>query len=192
MQPVHSYADKFFWLAFRPHVPSEYGWWFCNLFENVCSDVTMSHQVLRAGDITIWQPTEILFFRLPSDTCWNFNLTDTNAAYIYCRLKFLDSAHARLKKALIYPDTYRIGEDGLKRFDWGICGRESFCKYACVDMAINIIIDYININCCNLCARKSQVGPRDHKSEAHRSLRPLSTWLIAWCTSDLEKANHLT
>ena len=90
MQPVHSYADKFFWLAFRPHLPSEYGWWFCNLFENVCSDVAMSHQVLRAGDITIWQPTEILFFRLPSDTCWNFNLTDTNAAYIYCRLKFLD------------------------------------------------------------------------------------------------------
>ena len=24
----------------------------------------------------------------------------------------------------------------------------------CVDMAINIIIDYINFNCCNLCARK--------------------------------------
>ena len=34
------------------------------------------------------------------------------------------------KKALIYPDTYRAGEDGLKRFDWGICGREFFCKYA--------------------------------------------------------------
>ena len=130
MQPVHSYADKFFWLAFRLHLPSEYGWWFCNLFENVCSDVTMSHQVLRAGDITIWQPTEILVFRLPSDTCWNFNLTNTNAAYIYCRLKFLDSAHAQLKKALIYPDTYRVGEDGLKRFDWDICGNEFFCKYA--------------------------------------------------------------
>ena len=56
--------------------------------------------------------------------------TSTNAAYIYCRLKFLDSAHAQLKKALIYPDTYRVGEEGLKRFDWDICGHEFFCKYA--------------------------------------------------------------
>ena len=58
--------------------------------------------------------------------CWNSNLRNTNADYIYRRLKFLDSAHALLKKALIYPDTYRVREDGLKRIDGGICGGDIF------------------------------------------------------------------
>ena len=56
-----------------------------------------------------------------------------------------------------------------------------------VDRAMNIIIDYIIINWCNSCARKTQVGTHAHESGENRSPKPICIWLSAGCTCGLEK-----
>lgn len=56
--------------------------------------------------------------------------------YFYGRLKFPDRAHAPLKKALRYPDTYQICMDGLKMIRMRYLWTRIFFKSASTKLQI--------------------------------------------------------